>query len=297
MPIVVNGVELTNDKDSLAVNQVAVQQVFLNDKSIWERTYKPEKPENFNATDDLYGEVVCTWNSAGDVTWYQLLIDGVPITPDEENIASPYTYIIEGQASFSVRAHNSYGYTDSEPDIGIGLVAGAGNVTIYYNSVSGANPETVSGGNGSFTFTTPEGIVQFYVSGVAGGGSGGNGTSMYFGTGGSAGQEISNNLVGTSTGQTHTITIGAGGGRGASGVGGSSSFEGSTTLGGGASGLDGMGMYVSNGAGSSYGSGGAGANSVSIAGDGGTGAGGGGGGQANRSGGAGGSGVTIITWG
>ncbi len=211
MPIKVNDIELLEGNPSLFVNNIEVQEVFVNYEKIWARKYKPEKPKNFIASDNLYGEVLCTWDSAGDVIWYQLFVDGIAVTPDDFPITSPYTYEMEGQASFFVRANNESGYTNSDNDVGIGLAADAGNVTIDYNSVSGANPETISGSNGSFTFTVPTAVESVTVCMIGGGGAGGAGLDYALvGSGGYAGTDITS-IVAVIPESLVTVTVGAGG--------------------------------------------------------------------------------------
>lgn len=87
----------------------------------------------------------------------------------------------------------------------------AGNVTVHFDRVSGNNPDTVAGENGSFVFTPPLGVTEITVCRIAGGGSGARmGLIPTLAGGGRAGDYEESEI--TITGN-QTITIGVGGKR------------------------------------------------------------------------------------
>lgn len=212
----------------------------------------------------------------------------------------------------------------------------AGDVTIFYNSVSGSNPEKVTGANGSFTFTVPMGYTEVTICMIGGGGSGAVANGPYYAGGGRNGDIVSQVVTGLVGGQQVTVTIGAGGARrgfngDANGLsGGATTFNG-ISAGGGLGGLTNQTTYGGNGQSGStcygtsrngyyatytysiytiygyggergFGNGGNGTasfNTVQYAGNGGTGAGGGAAitySSATSYSGAGGSGACKITW-
>ncbi len=239
MPLVVNDVKLSEQADSLKVNGINVKKVIVNDAdTIWERKYTPTKPQNFIASDTLYNEVVCTWDSASDVDWYQLMEDGVAVTPEEQGISSPYHHITIGTYAYKIRAWNEYGYTDSDADSGTAYELGVGSVVIDYDSVGGLNPETVTGSSGSFVFTPPDGVVEVSLCMCAGGGAGGSSDyqNANLSSGGTAG-EIHSSSQAIELSSEILVTIGAGGnavtGDSTGGTGGSTVFGDITITGGG----------------------------------------------------------------
>ena len=88
----------------------------------------------------------------------------------------------------------------------------AGNVIIDYNAISGDNPDTVSGANGTFTFTVPDGVTEVNICLIGGGGSGSvtAGTHAGTGYGGYAGTIVTTVQAVTPNTQ-YGISIGQGG--------------------------------------------------------------------------------------
>ncbi len=213
MPIIVNGISLDDMRNSIKINNTAVDKVIVNNVEVWGRTYRPTVPKNFDASDSLYGEVLCTWTHSSDADWYQLIRDGIAVTPDDDvGISSPYYYPTVSTASYAIRAWNEFGYTDSPADSGTGVAPDTGNVTIDYNSVSGTNTETVTGSNGAFVFTPPDGVTSIDVCLCGGGGSGALGSlfSPSYGGGGYAG-DISSQTITVEPLVAIPVVVGAGG--------------------------------------------------------------------------------------
>ena len=218
MALVVNGVDIPNGAD-LFVDGVQVQSIEVDGIPVWGLTEAPGTVDDFSASDDQYGQVEVNWTPTTGLPspHYDLYRDGILIA---EKIQPGYVdVVIPGTYTYYIIAYNSDGSTTSNYDDGTSLVPVIGDVTIDYNSVSGSNPETVTGSNGSFTFTPPEGVTEVEVCMIGGGGSGSiGGTKQYFGAcyvlsngyGGYAGQIVNQN-VSVTPGTPVTVTIGRGG--------------------------------------------------------------------------------------
>ena len=214
MALIVNGQDIPNGT-VWTINGVQVNSVECNGIAIWGSTEAPGVVDDFQASDDEYGQITMTWTRTTGLPapHYDLFLDGVKIA---EDINPGYVFLTQpGTYTFYIQAYNSVGRTTSNYDNGTALIPPSGNVTITYDSVSGGNPETVSGSGTSFTFTPPQGITEVDVCMVGGGGGGAvpvYGSTIRMASGGYSGQVVSNTI---NVSSSVPITLGS---RGSGGV-------------------------------------------------------------------------------
>lgn len=166
-------------------------------------------------------------------------------------------------AALAPSPEGTYGGSTSIPTI---VVNSRGQVTsVTSSSVSAGGPQGMQVFTSSGTFTVPSGVTKLKLTCVGGGGGGGGYSQRgsYFGSGGSGGGGgASEGVLTVTSGQTISVTIGAGGGAGGSlgsgGTAGSGASGGSTIFdvitagggGGGGGGYSASNGYLNGGAGS-----------------------------------------------
>ncbi len=234
----VNGVLIDDHYDNIEVNATTAQHVVVltaeggTETTVWQRTANlPDEITDFVATDNLEHSIQCSWTTG-------LLTDRVDLYEETlgevaTNITSTYSWVPPEPWKvyrLAVVAFNAEGHRASNVDNG--RMTPHGNVTVDYNSVSGSNPETVTGsGPNNWLFTPPLYVdaITIDMTGAGGGAGGGAGATSggvtetgergNGGKGGAPGVYI-NQTIDIQTNDTFAITIGAGGSGGTGGDGG-----------------------------------------------------------------------------
>jgi hypothetical protein len=207
MALVVNG-QTIPDGGNVYVNGVKPDSIVVNGTTVWRNNVPPSQITDLKATTNRISEVVITFTPASGVPTptHNLYENGVLVA---ENITSGYQHLVSaGERTYHIEACNSAGCTTSNSDVGYSVPAG-GLIIDYYT----ANDLTLLtyNGNGSWTFTPPEGQTEFYIEVQGAGGSGGNNNYINddaYSGGGYAGEYKTATLTITSA---TDITIGKGG--------------------------------------------------------------------------------------
>jgi len=202
----VNGTLIDDKADNVHVNLSTAQEVVLKRSDsddgvlVWQRTANlPEPITDFEASNNLENFITCTF-TVGSLTDRTDLYDYDTQTLIAENITTGYQWSgaeLGVMYNLCIVSINAEGIVISNVDSG--NIIQHGDVTIDYDSISGSNPETVTGGNGSFVFNAPAWVSEVSVCLTGGGGSGatyrGNAYIHIFTGGGYAGEFIQNSNV------------------------------------------------------------------------------------------------------
>jgi len=113
--------------NTFLISGMQVENAFCNGILIWGVIIPPTSPQNFNATDDLEGRIICTWDSSTEGLPAPIYDLYKGISAVATNIVgdpsgnNSYTYYVTGTDTYHVKAINQGGSAPSLPDEGTGV--------------------------------------------------------------------------------------------------------------------------------------------------------------------------------